>query len=119
MRLGLVGGYLARFVRFCTLFWGVSARAGRSGRGKDKDGADLCGLPPLPQEQGHGKDGAPSFFCGRDDFSDILTHEIHLWRITSIVRFWELKARRVGLVYFSIQVVCFVWFICGTRIRGA
>jgi hypothetical protein len=116
MGLVLEGGYLVCFVHFCTTFLG---RFGAGGRGKDKDGADLCGLPPLPQEHGHGKDGAPSFFCGRDDFSDILTHEIHLWRITSIVRFWELKARRVGLVYFSIQVVCFVWFICGTRIRGA
>jgi len=46
---------LGGFARFCDTFGDILAR------GNGKDWAGLCGLPPLPQEQGHGEDGAPSF----------------------------------------------------------
>ena len=57
----LGGGYLGVFARFCDTFCDVLARAERRGQGnrKDKGEAGFCGIPPLPQEQGHGKDGAP------------------------------------------------------------
>ena len=41
-----------------------------------------------------------------------------LRRTTSIVRFWELIARKVGLVYFGALVVCFVGFRDGSGIGG-
>ena len=76
----LGGGYLCVFARFCDTFGDVLASEERREPGfgmdksKDKDWAGLCGLPPLPQEQRHGKDGAPGSSCGRDDFSDIFLH---------------------------------------------
>ena len=46
------------------------------GRAKGKDRAGFCGIPPLPQEQGHGKDGAPGFSSGLVEFSDIFLHGV-------------------------------------------
>jgi len=53
--IGVAGCTLGGFARFCTTFGDVLARgraawAERCGRakGKDKDRAGLCGLPPLP-----------------------------------------------------------------------
>ena len=103
--------FLRAFATLIALFW-----RGQSGAGKGKDGAGFCGLPPLPQEQGHGKDGAPG---GCDDFSEIFLHGCSLRTTTSIVRFWELIARKVGLVYFGALVVCFVGFRGGAENWGA
>ena len=41
-----------------------------------------------------------------------------LRRTNSIVRFWELIACKVGLVYFGALVVCFVGFRDGSGIGG-
>ena len=61
----LGGGYLGVFARFCDTFCDVLARAERRGQGnrKDKGEAGFCGIPPLPQEPRHGKDGAPGLRC--------------------------------------------------------
>ena len=80
----LGGGYLCVFARFCDTFGDVLASEERREPGfgmdksKDKDWAGLCGLPPLPQEQRHGKDGAPGQGAersgGLDEFSNISLH---------------------------------------------
>ena len=103
---------LRAFATLLAMFWpgGRAAWTERCGgaKDKDKDRAGLCGLPPLPQEQGHGKGAERS--GGLDEFSDIFFHGRSLRRTISIVRFWGLIARKVFPVYFAILVVCFVIF---------
>ena len=106
--------FLRAFATVLVTFW--RGRGFGRDKGKDKDRAGLCGLPPLPQEQGHGKDGAPG---GLDDFSDIFFMGLALRRTNSIVRFWGLIACRVGRVYFASLVVCFVGFRAGAGNWGA
>ena len=96
---------LRAFATLLVTFW--RGRGFGRDKGKDKDRAGLCGLPPLPQEQGHGKDGAPG---GLDDFSDIFFMGLALRRTNSIVRFWELITCKVRQILFAGLVVCFVEF---------
>ena len=67
------GGCLCVFARFCDTFCDVLARAAEGPKANTRTGAGLCGLPPLPQEQGRGKDGV---FGGLNEFSDIFLHGV-------------------------------------------
>ena len=105
MGLGLGGGCLVCFVRFCDTFGDVLARGKRRG--------GLSAVGHADAEACRDSVAASTIFR---TFSRMV---FALRRTNSIVRFWELIACRVGRVYFARLVVCFVGFRAGAGNWGA
>ena len=99
-------------VCFCALLRHFSRRfgEGRAAWAKARTGlAFVVSHPCLANSkygQGHGKDGASG---GCDDFSEIFLHGCSLRTTTSIVRFWELIARKVFPAHFGEVSGLFCW----------
>ena len=104
MVLGLRGGYLVSFARFCDTFCDVFARAVRP-----------LWSPTLAwQARNTGKGTArmehPAFLAPATIFRIFSCMVFALRGITSIVRFRGLIACKVGQLIFAGLVVCFVGF---------
>jgi hypothetical protein len=104
MELGLAGGYLVCFARFCTTFCDVLARGG--------------GLSAMEQAGAHAIRSLQRLFGGLDDFSDIFLHGLRSPDDCFYCALLGVNCPQNWRGFLALLVVCFVWFSDGAEIVG-
>jgi len=127
MVLGLRGGYLVSFARFCDTFvtflrgrrglGGCCGRGGRQRRGRLLWSATLA-WQTRNTGKGTARVGHPAFPASATVFRIFSCMVSALRRTTSIVRFWGLIACKVWRTFLGGLVFCFVGFSDGGEFRG-